>query len=75
MSARRAPRLRPDEHLAPHITRRGRFRRIDPLTPRKLPSVGRIVAAGAWGLLLEESLRRAYRAVWGPREEQEAVDG
>lgn len=62
---RRAPRLGPDELLAPHITRLGRFRRIDPTKPAKLPAVSRVLGVVAWALLLEESVRRARRATQG----------
>jgi hypothetical protein len=57
----RAPRLEPGEHIAPFITRRGRFRRVDPEQSRPLPSAARIVGAIAWALVLAESLRRAWK--------------
>ena len=59
---RRAPRLRPDERIAPYITRRGRFRRIDPALPGSLPTLPRAIGVLAWAALLGESFRRAIRA-------------
>ena len=59
---RRAPRLEHDELIASHITRIGRFRKIDPTKPRKLPKFSRVVGAIGWAVLLEESLRRARMA-------------
>ena len=59
---RRAPRLGPDELIASHFTRVGRFRKIDPTKPRKLPSVSRVLGAVGWAVLLEESVRRARKA-------------
>lgn len=64
---RRAPRLGPGDRLAPHFTRRGRFRKIDPLQPRELPRFGRLAAVLGWAVLVEESLRRAYRSVQATR--------
>jgi hypothetical protein len=58
----RAPRLSPDERIAPYITRVGRFRRIDPGTGRPLPSVAAMLARIGWAALVAESLRRARRA-------------
>jgi hypothetical protein len=57
--ARRAPRLTPQERLAPHITRRGRFRRIDPSKGRPLPALSHILATLGWAALLVVSFRRA----------------
>ena len=59
---RRAPRLGPDELIAGHFTRLGRFRSIDPTKPRKLPSFSRVLGALGWAVLLEESVRRARKA-------------
>ncbi len=59
--SRRAPRLRPDEHIAPHITRRGRFLKRDPLKPAELPSLWRVLGALGWALFTAEVLRRARR--------------
>lgn len=58
----RAPRLRPDQHLADSITRVGRFAAIDPLQGRDLPALLRVLAAVAWAALVGESFRRAWRA-------------
>ena len=58
----RAPRLAPDEYIAPYITRIGRFRKINPLKARKLPSVVQILGVVGWAALLEESFRRARRS-------------
>ena len=58
----RAPRLGPDEFLAPHITRLGRFRKVNPLKARKLPAFSRILGAVGWAVFLEETLRRARKA-------------
>ena len=59
--ARRAPRLRPDEHLAPHITRRGRFAKLNPLKPTPLPTLPRALGALGWAVLTAEVFRRARR--------------
>lgn len=59
MYAPRAPRLRPDERIAPYITRIGRFRRVDPRRARSLPSLARILGVLGWIVLLGESFRRA----------------
>lgn len=56
---RRAPRLAPDERIAPYVTRLGRFRALDPSVGRPLPALPRILAATAWAVLLGETLRRA----------------
>lgn len=58
----KAPRLGPDEFIAPHITRVGRFRKINPLKPRVLPSFSKFLGVIGWAVLLEESLRRARKA-------------
>lgn len=62
-SPRRAPRLGPGERIAPYVTRVGRFRRVDPLRARPLPTPARVVAVLGWALLVGESLRRARAAV------------
>lgn len=59
---RRAPRLAPDQRIAPYITRRGRFARIDPAAGRPLPAVSKVVGAAAALLFLAESFRRARGA-------------
>lgn len=61
-SVRRAPRLGPDELIAPHITRLGRFRTMNPTKPRKLPGVSKFLGFVGWVVLLEESFRRAREA-------------
>ena len=59
---RRAPKLGPDEFIAGHITRVGRFRKINPLKPKPLPSFSRILGVIGWAVFLEETLRRARKA-------------
>ena len=59
---KRAPRLGPDEPIAPHFTRLGRFRKINPLKPRKLPSFSKFLGVIGWAVLVEESMRRARKA-------------
>ena len=61
-ASRRAPRLGPEEFIAAHMTRLGRFRKINPLKPRKLPSFSKFLGVIGWALLVEESLRRARKA-------------
>lgn len=56
----RAPRLGPDDRIAPYVTRTGRFRAMDPLKTRPLPSLPRVLGAVGWALLVEECLRRAW---------------
>jgi len=62
----RAPRLRPDERIAPYITRRGRFRRMDPRRTRSLPRLARVLGVLGWAVLLAESFRRAVSAARSP---------
>jgi len=59
----RAPRLRPDQHLADSITRVGRFAKIDPRRGRDLPSLLKVIGVLSWLGLLVESFRRARAAV------------
>ena len=59
-AGRRAPRLGPDDRIAPHLTRVGRFRRIDPTKGRPLPGLVRLVGVVGWAVLLAESFRRAF---------------
>ena len=59
---RRAPRLTPDQLIAPHITRVGRFRKIDPTKPKPLPGCAKILGVLAWAGFVGEVARRAYRA-------------
>ncbi len=63
VAPRRAPRLGPDDLIAAHFTRVGRFRAVNPLKPHKLPSIPRVLGAVFWAVLLEESLRRARTIV------------
>jgi len=63
----RAPRLRPDERIAPYITRIGRFRRVDPRQARSLPSLSQILGALGWAVLVGESFRRAMSAARAER--------
>jgi hypothetical protein len=72
LPSRRAPRLDARTYLAPYITRRGRFRRVDPARGRPLPGLARIVGALGWAVLLGESLRRARKAA---RAQGEPVEG
>ena len=58
----RAPRLGPDELIAPHFTRLGRFRAINPLKAKKLPKFSKFLGVVGWAVLVEESLRRARKA-------------
>lgn len=59
VNVRRAPRLGPQERIATHITRRGRFAAVDPTIGKPLPGWLRWVGLAAWALFCEESLRRA----------------
>ena len=59
---RRAPRLRPDERIAPYIPRRGRFRRFDPSKGRKLPSRWAWLGTGLWAAWMGYAGVRAWRA-------------
>lgn len=47
-TSRRAPRLGAKDRIAPHLTRRGRFARIDPLEPRPLPTWPQVLGAIGW---------------------------
>jgi hypothetical protein len=58
--SRRAPRLGPRDRIAPHLARRGRFAKLDPLRPRKPPGAGQILGAVAWAALLAGTLYRAW---------------
>jgi hypothetical protein len=59
--SRRAPRLAPDQRIAGHMTRVGRFRRIDPGTPQRPPTLSALLGRLGWAVLVEESLRRAWK--------------
>ncbi|MPZ74056.1 MAG: hypothetical protein GEU74_12640 [Nitriliruptorales bacterium] len=67
-AARRAPRLGPDESIAGHITRLGRFRKRDPRRARDLPGCARVIGAVAWAAFMVEMLRRARRTASSPGE-------
>jgi len=58
----RAPRLGPDDTIAPYITRLGRFRKVDPRKGRPLPSLTKMLGVVAWAAFLAETLRRAAKA-------------
>ena len=58
---RRAPRLRPDERIAPYITRRGRFVGRDPAKGRPLPGVWKWVGVAAWAGWMAYPVVRAWR--------------
>ena len=61
-ASRRAPRLRADERIAGHLTRVGRFAKVDPRRGKSLPGWLRWIGFAGWALFLEESLRRARGA-------------
>lgn len=61
-AVRRAPRLGADELIAAHFTRLGRFRAVNPLKPKKLPSFSKFLGVIGWAVLVEESMRRARKA-------------
>jgi hypothetical protein len=56
---RRAPRLGPDDRLAPYLTRVGRFAKLDPLKAAPRPTVAQMLGVVGWLVLTVESLRRA----------------
>lgn len=56
---RRAPRLGPDERIARHMTRAGRFAKIDPQESKPVPSAAKILGVLGWMALTVESIRRA----------------
>lgn len=60
--ARRAPRLGPDQRIAAHITRTGRFTHVDPSRGRPLPGWVRWFGFAGWLTFCAETLRRARRA-------------
>jgi hypothetical protein len=59
---RRAPRLAPDERIAPHLTRAGRFRKVDPLRTPERPTLPRMIGVVGWAVLTVEAFRRAWKA-------------
>ncbi len=71
---RRAPRLRPDERIAPFITRRGRFVSRDPAEGRPLPGVGKLVGVVAWVAWMAYPAVRAWRERAGRADGADAAD-
>jgi hypothetical protein len=63
---RRAPRLGPQDHIAPYLTRRGRFATIDPLEPRRLPIWPKWLGVLGWAGLLGGALYKAWSATREP---------
>lgn len=61
MADERAPRLAPTERIAPFITRRGRFREVNPLLTRPPIGLARLLGVLGWAALLAESFRRARK--------------
>jgi hypothetical protein len=57
---RRAPRLSPDDRIAPHLARRGRFAKIDPLKPRARPSWSKVLGTLGWAALLGGAFYKAW---------------
>lgn len=57
---RRAPRLSPDESIAPLLHRTGRFARIDPQVGGRLPSWSAAVGVLAWAGFTAGCLWRAW---------------
>jgi hypothetical protein len=53
--------LGPDEFIAGHITRLGRFAKKDPRKSQPLPGCARVLGVIAWAGFLAEMLRRARR--------------
>lgn len=61
-ATRRAPRLGPDQLIAEHITRVGRFRRINPAKPAQLPRFSKWLGVLGWAVFVAETVRRGRRA-------------
>ena len=59
--ADRAPRLGPQERIAPFMTRRGRFVKVNPLRTRPPIGLARLLGLVGWAALVGESFRRARR--------------
>ncbi|MFN2557551.1 MAG: hypothetical protein ABR592_11935 [Nitriliruptorales bacterium] len=59
------PRWVPDRPLSERITRRGRFRRLDPSRPGRVWKLRRWLALGAWALLLAGTFAKAWREEGG----------
>lgn len=57
----RAPRLRPDQRIAAHISRTGRFVDIDPSRGKPLPGWVRWVGFAGWLAFCAETARRAAK--------------
>lgn len=65
------PRWAADRPLSERITRRGRFRRMDPSRAGKVWKLRRWVALALWALLLGGAFAKAWRetgGLSGPRE-------
>ncbi len=60
---RRAPRLGPHDRIARHMTRGGRFAKVDPLKGATRPTLPKVLGAVGWAVLTVESLRRARALV------------
>ena len=71
---RRAPRLRPDERIAPFITRRGRFAARDPAEVRPLPGVWKLAGVVAWAAWMAYPAIRGWRERAGPADGADATD-
>ncbi len=67
------PRWAPDRPLAERITRRGRFRRIDPGRPGKVWKLRRWAALGIWALLVAAAFAQAWRERGGVTVPDEEV--
>ncbi len=59
---RRAPRLRADQHIAPYITRTGRFAARDPERPGRLPGLDEVLGFAGWALFMGGVLWWARRS-------------
>ncbi|MDP8927269.1 MAG: hypothetical protein M3O70_01500 [Actinomycetota bacterium] len=67
------PRWTPDLPLSERITRRGRFRRVDPGRPGKVWKLRRWAAVGGWALLVAVAFAKAWRQEGGVRSPGEEV--
>ena len=59
----RAPRWGTDRPLAARITRRGRWRKVDPLRVGRAPTLWEVVGVAAWAGLVVGSVRTASRRI------------
>ncbi len=55
------PRWAPDRPLSERVTRRGRFRKLDPSRPGGVWKLRRWLALGAWAVLLAGAFAKAWR--------------